>query len=165
VELAVGELVVYGGHGAGRVVAREKRGLGQARHEVIVLELDGSLTVTLPVTLAHQNLRPLATEREVAGIQRTLRAAAPPAESVWLKRQKATRAKLAAGESIGLAEIVSDGNRRHQGDTGRLSVSERELYMKARRLLANEIALLRDIQPAHADDWITNQLTHAEATA
>jgi RNA polymerase-interacting CarD/CdnL/TRCF family regulator len=162
-ELTVGELVVYGGHGPGRVIARETRGSGTARHEVIVLELDGSLTVTLPVALAHQNLRSLATEREVATIQRTLRTSAPPSETVWLKRHKATREKLAAGEPIGLAEIVSDGNRRHQGDTGRLSVSERELYMRARRLLANEIALLRDIQPAHADDWITSQLTHAKS--
>ena len=161
VDLAVGELVVYGGHGAGRVVAREQRGLGEARQEVIVLELGGSLMVTLPVTLARNNLRPLATEREMASVERTLRTSPPPDGLVWLKRQKATRAKLAAGEPIGLAEVVSDGNRRHEADTGRLSVSERELYMKARRLLANEIGLVRGIQPAHADDWITNQLTHA----
>jgi RNA polymerase-interacting CarD/CdnL/TRCF family regulator len=161
VKLAVGELVVYRGHGAGRVVTREQRGSGTARQEVIVLELDGSLSVTLPVALARENLRPLATEREMTNVQRTLRTSAPPVESVWLKRHKATREKLAVGDPIGLAEVVSDGNRRHQTETGRLSVSERELYMKARRLLATEIGLVRGIQPARADDWITSQLTHA----
>jgi RNA polymerase-interacting CarD/CdnL/TRCF family regulator len=160
VELAVGELVVYGSHGAGRVVAREQRRSGAARQEVIVLELAESLTVTLPITLARDNLRPLVSEREIASVQRALRTNVPASEAVWLKRHKATREKLAAGEAIGLAEVISDGNRRHQADTGRLSASERELYTKARRLLANEIALVRGIQPAHADDWITNQLTH-----
>lgn len=161
VELAVGDLVVYGGHGAGRVVAREQRGSGETRHDVIVLQLPGGLTVTLPVALACDHLRPLASEGEMASVQRTLRTTAPPCEPVWLKRHKATRAKLAAGQAIGLAEVVSDGNRRAQAASGRLSIGERELYVKARQLLANEIALVRGIQPANADDWIANQLTYA----
>lgn len=160
-ELAVGELVVYAGHGAGRVVAREQRSSGEARQEVVVIELSGNLTVTLPVTLARDNLRPLATEREMANVEQTLRTTAPPGEPVWLKRHKATRAKLAAGQLVGLAEIVSDGNSRHSAGTGRLSVSERELYLKARRLLASEIALVRGIQTATADDWIADQLTRS----
>lgn len=159
--LKVGEFVVYGGHGAGQVIAREERGVGDARREVIVLELAANLTVTLPVTLARETLRPLANEREITSVQRTLRAAPPPNDLVWLKRHKATRAKLAVGEPIGLAEVVSEGARRNQGDTARLSVSERELYLKARRLLADEIGLARGIQTSQAEDWIADQLSHA----
>jgi CarD family transcriptional regulator len=163
VELTVGELVVYGGHGAGRVVAREERGSGEARREFVVLELGGALTVTLPVTLARACLRPLANEHELKTVQRTLRTTAPASDLVWLKRHKATRAKVAAGEPIGLAEVVSDGARRHQGDTMRLSMSERVLYQKARRLLADEIGLVHGIESSEAEGWIADQLLHAAA--
>jgi RNA polymerase-interacting CarD/CdnL/TRCF family regulator len=161
VKLDVGDLVVYGGHGAGRIIAREQRGSGKARQEVVVLELAASLTVTLPVALARETLRPLATERELANVLRPLRARPARDEAVWLKRQKASREKLAVGEPIGLAEVVSDGNRRHQAEVGRLSVSERALYLKARQLLAHEIGLVRGINAANADEWITDQLAHA----
>jgi RNA polymerase-interacting CarD/CdnL/TRCF family regulator len=162
VKLAVGELVVYRSHGAGRVVARKQCRSGEEGPDVVVLELAGNMTVTLPTALAHEQLRPLASERELASVQQTLRTTAQPGESVWLKRHKATRAKLALGDPVGLAEVVSDGNRRHQVQTSGLSTAERQLYLKARQLLANEIALLRDIPAVHADDWIADQLTHAE---
>jgi CarD family transcriptional regulator len=160
-EISVGDLVVYGGHGAGRIVAREARGKGTARIEVVVLELAGTLTVTLPLTLAQETLRPLANERELTSVQKTLRRAPPASELVWLKRHKLTRAKLATGEPIGLAEVISDGAQRNHGATAGLSVSERELYMKARRLLADEIGLARGIQASQAEDWIADQLSHA----
>ena len=105
-ELAVGQVVVYGGHGPGRVVAREERGLGEERCEVVVLELAANLTVTLPVMLARESLRPLANESEMASVQRTLRTKAPASDLVWLKRHKETRAKLASGEAVGLAEAI-----------------------------------------------------------
>jgi RNA polymerase-interacting CarD/CdnL/TRCF family regulator len=161
VEFAVGQVVVYGGHGPGRVVARETRAAGVEPHEVVVLELAATLMVTLPITLARVQLRPLANELELAGVQETLRATPPVSEPVWLKRQKATRAKLAAGEPIGLAEVVSDGAHRYQGDAARLSVSERELYLRARRLLADEIGHVRGIEASQAEDWIADQLAHA----
>jgi CarD family transcriptional regulator, regulator of rRNA transcription len=162
VELAVGQVVVYGGHGPGRVVAREERGLGEARCEVIVLELAAEMRVTLPVLLARESLRPLANQVEMASVQRTLRTAAPDSELVWLKRHKETRAKVACGEPVALAEVVSDGARRYQGATARLSVSERELYLKARRLLADEIGLVRGTDSSEAEDWIADQLSQVD---
>jgi RNA polymerase-interacting CarD/CdnL/TRCF family regulator len=161
VELAVGQVVVYGGHGPGRVIARETRAAGTAPQEVVVLELAATLMVTLPLALARAQLRPLASEHELATVQQTLRTPPLAGEPVWFKRHKATRAKLAAGEPIGLAEVVSDGARRPHGNVGGLSVSERELYLKARRLLADEIGHARGIEPSQAEDWITNQLALA----
>jgi RNA polymerase-interacting CarD/CdnL/TRCF family regulator len=78
-----------------------------------------------------------------------------------LRRQKATRAKLAEGEPIGLAEAMSAGAHRQLGNHSRLSVSERDLYLKARRLLAAEIGYDRGIGPSQAEDWITSQLARA----
>jgi len=102
-------------------------------------------------------------ETELATVQTTLRAAPRASEPLWIRRQKATRAKLASGEAICLAEVISDGAHRQRAQARRLSVNERDLYLKARRFLADEIGHARGIDPAQADNWITNQLEHATA--
>ena len=61
VKLAVGDVVVYPAHGAGRVAAREKRVVLGAEQEVVVLELADGLSVTLPMQLARELLRPLVS--------------------------------------------------------------------------------------------------------
>ena len=159
--MGVGQIVVYGGHGPGRVIARTTQTADAVVQEVVVLEFAATLLVTLPLRLAREQLRPLANEQELKGVQQTLRASPPVEELLWLRRQKATRAKLAEGEPIGLAEVVSAGAHRQQGNRARLSVSERDLYLKARRLLAAEIGHVRGIGPSQAEDWITSQLAHA----
>jgi len=126
-----------------------------------VLELAATLTVTLPIALAHEQLRAVVNDTELASVQKTLRAAPRARESLWIKRQKETRAKLASGQAICLAEVISDGAHRQRGQAKRLSVNERQLYLKARRLLADEIGHARGIDPAQAEDWITNQLERA----
>jgi RNA polymerase-interacting CarD/CdnL/TRCF family regulator len=163
VEFTVGQVVVYGGHGPGRVVARETRAATQEPREVVVLELARTLKVTLPIALAHEQLRAVVNKTELASVQTTLRAAPPTNDSVWIKRQKVTREKLSSGQAISLAEVVSDGAYRYQGEATRLSFHERLLYLKARQLLADEISHARGIDPAQAEDWITDQLAHATA--
>jgi RNA polymerase-interacting CarD/CdnL/TRCF family regulator len=154
--LEVGELVVYGSHGPGRVSVATRRD--------VVVELGEGLVVTLPIERAHKFLRPLASEHEMANVRRTLRAEGQAGNDVWLKRCKATREKVSVGKPIGLAEVVRDGARRAgtttPGSGGpRLSLSERQLYLKARRLLALEIGLARSLEPSQADDWIAHQLS------
>ena len=155
---------MYGSHGAGRVASRQKRGLGEPC-EIVVLDFAAGLSVTLPLERALEYLRPLAGETEMACVRTTLREDRAPSEEGWLKRYKATQAKVTAGETVGLAEVVRDSVRRDRrstvyGRTKQLSSSERQLYLKARRLLADEIGLGCGFEPSEADDWITNQLSH-----
>ena len=162
--LAVGDLVVYGSHGAGRVTSRQNRRFGETR-EIVVLDFAAGLSVTLPLQRALEYLRPLADETEVARVRTTLREDTAPSEDRWLKRSKATQAKVTSGEAVGLAEVVRDGACREgtsatHKETTRLSPSEHQLYLKARRLLADEIGLARGVESSEADDWITNQLSH-----
>ena len=63
VKLAVGDVAVYGNHGIGRVTARRNQEMLGKTQEVIVLELE-QLTVTLPMTLARTQLRPLANKAD-----------------------------------------------------------------------------------------------------
>ena len=65
-----------------------------------MVELAATLTVTLPIALAHEQLRAVVNETELASVQTTLRAAPPAREPIWIKRQKATRAKLASGQAV-----------------------------------------------------------------
>jgi RNA polymerase-interacting CarD/CdnL/TRCF family regulator len=46
-----------------------------------------------------------------------------------------------------------------RGTKSQLSPGERELFVKARELLLNEIALARGVEPAEANAWIDEQLT------
>jgi RNA polymerase-interacting CarD/CdnL/TRCF family regulator len=162
VKLAVGDLVVYGNHGIGRVSARTKQDvLGEAQ-EVVVVELD-ELRVTLPLTRAKTQLRPLVDETELRGVSDALRDDALLSSRNWLSRRRETLEKLVGGTPVELAQIVSEGSQRERlrsakGGKAQLSSSEREIFTKARRLLSEEIALALDIQPTAAESWIDRHL-------
>jgi CarD family transcriptional regulator len=163
VRLAVGDVVVYAAHGVGRVAAREERMVLGGAQEVLVLELAGGLSVTLPVERAREQLRPLLSKTDLCLVQETLREDHALSDDGWPTRRKNTQAKLKRGDPLGLAEVVRDGARREQRliakHTGsRLSPGERDLYMRARRLLSGEIGLARGLEPAEADAWIEEQL-------
>ena len=81
-EFAVGQVVVYGGHGSGRVVARETRAASPEPQEVVVVELAATLTVTLPIALAHEQLRAVVNETELANVRTTLLRSAHGATSL-----------------------------------------------------------------------------------
>jgi RNA polymerase-interacting CarD/CdnL/TRCF family regulator len=155
---AVGDVVVYAAYGIGRVLARRT---DAKRDDLVVLEFSSGLTVTLPRARAHESMRPLSSEAELTRVEHVLRADETPTEQPWSKRFRVTREKVTAGEAIGLAEVVRDGLRREGNLAGQgtaLSLSERELYLRARRLLAEEIGNARSLDPAEADRWIADQV-------
>jgi RNA polymerase-interacting CarD/CdnL/TRCF family regulator len=150
-ELAIGNLVVYGAHGAGPITAREVREVLGEQQVVIVLALAHGLSVELPLARAEEQLRPLADADEIARLRVVLRSDSPLDADPWLKRQRAARAKL--GTAVGLAEVVNAGTQR-----GTLSPSERELVRRAKDLLTAEIALSRGEDTSTASAWIDEQL-------
>lgn len=166
VKLAVGDMVVYANHGAGRVVAREQRMVvGQVR-DVVVIDLVDGLSTTLPIEHARNVLRPLLSDADLRLVQKTLRENHPPREEAWLKRRKEAQEKMSGGDPLGLAEIVRDGALREQrlrakGNRSLLSAGEKAIYMKARRLLSGEIGLANGLGPVEADAWIDQQLAAA----
>ncbi len=166
VKLGVGDLVVYGTHGIGRITARKEQLVFGAKREVVVIELEDGLTATLPVDRAHEQLRALASEADLRRVRQALRDDRVLSVDPWLSRRRATMEKLTGGDPVELAEIVSEGAQRERmrqakGTKQQLSSGEREIFQKARRLLSGEIALARDIQPATADGWIDEQLTRS----
>jgi CarD family transcriptional regulator len=164
--LAVGDVVVYGTHGMGRVTGRRKQVVAGSKQDVVVLELQDGLTVTLPVERALEQLRPPASEADLRDVQQALRAERELSQDTWLVRRREMQAKLADGRPLQLAEIVGEGAQRERrpttsGKTTKLSGSEKELFSRARQLLSDEVALARGIGPEAADDWIEKQLDRA----
>jgi CarD family transcriptional regulator, regulator of rRNA transcription len=165
--LVVGDVVVYGSHGVGRVAVRERSAVLGDQNEIVVLEFAEGLTVRLPLERALAYLRPPSSEAELACVRETLRAAAAPTDDAWLRRMRASRDKVSSGDVLSLAEVVRDGARRDgsltaRGAVVRLSLAENQLYLKARRLLADEIQISRGIEEAEADAWITDQLVQTD---
>jgi RNA polymerase-interacting CarD/CdnL/TRCF family regulator len=162
VKLTVGDLVVYGNHGIGRIAAREEQEVFGEAQEVVVLELE-ELRVTLPLGLARRQLRPLANEAELRRVGEALSDDGAVSSRNWLSRRKETLEKLIGGTPVELAQIVSEGAQREllrsaAGGKRNVASSEREIFTKAHRLLSEEIALALDIHPTAADSWIDRHL-------
>jgi len=167
VRLAVGDAVVYGNHGVGRVTAREERLVQGEQSDVVVIALEDGLTVTLPLSQALEQLRPVAAEEDLLRIEETLRVDRELSTGPWLSRRNELQSKLTASDPVQLAEIVAEGAQREQlrlaaGNKQPLSPGERAVFVKARKLLANEIAVARDLDQSAADAWIEEQLTRPD---
>src|SRR5262245_6030952 len=162
--LTVGDRVIYGSHGLGRVSVKETRAVGGAEHEVVVVELGDSLSVTLPLERALGCLRLVAGKAEIEAVQMVLRGSVID-EQAWQKRLRVAREKVVDGTPVGLAEVVRDSARREAEARARggakLSTAEHGLYQKARQLLAAEIGCSLGIATNAAGDWIDEQLAEA----
>jgi CarD family transcriptional regulator, regulator of rRNA transcription len=160
VNLSVGDVVVYGAYGPGTVEARETRSVLGEQQTVVVVALDGGLSVQLPLALAQERLRALVDEPGLATVEQVLRDAPLSSGESWLKRRREALAKL--GDTIGLAEIIRDGHVREtapaRGFGSRLAPSERDLVRRARGLLTSEIALARNVPVSDAEAWLDRQL-------
>ena|SRR5579871_1083609 len=161
VELSVGELVVYGSHGVGRVMKRHAA--AGDRQEAVSLEFAAGLIVMLPLERARLTLRPLAAEDELVQVERVLRSDRAADSLSWSKRLRAMQEKVRTGEIVAWAEIVRDGIKGDQARSEKGGTppapSERQLYLKARALLAAEVAAVRATEPDAADAWLVEQVT------
>ncbi|MFN0153016.1 MAG: CarD family transcriptional regulator [Gaiella sp.] len=166
-DVAVGDTVVYSIHGLGRVVGRKRRRVQGAMTETVILQFDeGGLTVSLPLERAREQLRRVVNEVELGEVQDRLRGLGTVSDESWLTRQRHTLAKLNRGLPPELAEIVRDAAAREQKLTAKgtktvLSPGEREVSLRARQLLAEEIGHVRGVSSTEAADWIDQQLPHA----
>jgi CarD family transcriptional regulator len=154
--LAVGAVVVYGSHGVGRIAMRRER-------SIVVDFQNSGLTVIMPIERAIECVRPVSTEAEITSLGQTLSGADIDVHANWQSRLKATKAKVTGGEAVDLAEVIRDVSRREErahgrSETARLSPIERQLYVKARQLLAAEIGASRGVDPAKADEWIADRI-------
>ena len=151
-------MVVYAPHGVGRIVAHEQKRVAGTERECVVVDLAAGLRVTLPLEETVERLRPVADEGELEKVRRTLASEPAGRDGSWTQRISKSKAKLASGRAIELAEIVRDGSRLDGSAGSRLSDGEWRLYLQARDLLAREICSARGLEQHEADQWIDDQI-------
>jgi RNA polymerase-interacting CarD/CdnL/TRCF family regulator len=153
VDLSVGRIVVYRGHGVGRIHEKSKRLIGDIEHEVVLIELVNGLSVSLPLERARLLCRPLASESELTAVREALRQEPSGSDKRWVARKQDAEAKLAKGTLLDLAEVMRDSGARSSPTS-----TERSLFLRARECLAGEIAQVRGLDIEDARTWIDEQL-------
>ena len=151
-----GDRVVYPNHGAGCISGvEEKTILGELRRYYVVYLPDSELTVSIPAQ-GDTGLRACADEESVEEALAVLRGEVTEMPSNWNHRLKHNQGKIKSGEIRQVAEVVRNLSRFNSANG--LSTGERTMLIKARQILASELALVRDIEAAEAEKVLDDTL-------
>ncbi len=154
----VGDKVVYPHHGAGKVVRREKKEvLGQLREYLTIQILYNEMTVEVPTENADRaGLRRVIGEETVEAVLAVLRDDGTQMPKNWNRRFKHNRDKIKTGDVFELAEVVRNLSIREL-DKG-LSTGEKQMFGRAKKILASELMYARDMEEDEAVDYLDELL-------
>jgi CarD family transcriptional regulator len=138
----VGEKVVYPHHGAGTVVKKEKREvLGEKREYLTIKILHNDMTVNVPSANAEKvGLRRVIDEEMVKKVTKALN----------------NRDKMKTGDIFELAEVVRNLSLRDH-EKG-LSTGEKQMFVKAKKILASELMYAKNLDEEQAAEWLDGVL-------
>jgi len=156
----VGDKVVYPHHGAGTVVKKESREvLGQKREYLTIKILHNDMTVQVPCENADQvGLRRVIGEKEVGVVLKALTGGSTEMPKNWNRRFKHNRDKMKTGDILELAEVVRNlALRDHEKG---LSTGEKQMYVKAKKILASELMYAKDLSEDDAHAWLEEVLAN-----
>ncbi len=164
----MGDHVVYPHHGAGVVLKKETRDLlGERREYLTIKILHNDLTVMVPCENAHRaGLRRVINEEQVRRVIEVLTGEVSEMPKNWNRRFKHNREKIKTGDVFELAEVVRNLAIR-EWEKG-LSTGEKQMYTRAKKILASEFmyALDKDAEGAEAYlDKLLEERFGAKATA
>jgi len=155
----VGDKVVYPHHGAGTVVKREKKEvLGETR-EYLTIKIDhNEMTVNVPAENAERvGLRKVIDEEAVKKVLKYLTSGGTEMPKNWNRRFKHNRDKMKTGDIFELAEVVRNLALR-DGEKG-LSTGEKQMYVKAKKILASELMYAKTMSEEDTFAWLEEVLT------
>jgi CarD family transcriptional regulator, regulator of rRNA transcription len=155
----VGDKVVYPHHGAGTVVKREKKEvLGEKREYLTIKILHNDMTVNVPADNAERvGLRKVIDEEAVKKVVKYLTSGGTEMPKNWNRRFKHNRDKMKTGDIYELAEVVRNLALR-DGEKG-LSTGEKQMYVKAKKILASELMYAKTMTEDEALEWLEETLT------
>jgi CarD family transcriptional regulator len=155
----VGDKVVYPHHGAGTVVKRERREvLGEKREYLTIKILHNDMTVNVPADNAERvGLRKVIDEEAVKKVVKYLTSGGTEMPKNWNRRFKHNRDKMKTGDIYELAEVVRNLALR-DGEKG-LSTGEKQMYVKAKKILASELMYAKTMSEDEALEWLEETLT------
>jgi CarD family transcriptional regulator len=154
----VGDKVVYPHHGAGKVLKKEqKEVLGQRREYLTIQILYNDMTVMVPTENAETaGLRQVIGEDTVQEVLAVLRDDGTLMPKNWNRRFKHNRDKIKTGDIFELAEVVRNLSIRDL-DKG-LSTGEKQMFGRAKKILASELMYACDMGEQEAIDFLENLL-------
>jgi CarD family transcriptional regulator len=157
----VGDKVVYPHHGAGTVVKREKREvLGEKREYLTIKILHNDMTVNVPSENAEAvGLRKVIGEDMVKVVIKALTGGGTDMPKNWNRRFKHNRDKMKTGDILELAEVVRNLSLR-DSEKG-LSTGEKQMFVKAKKILASELMYAKDMDEEEAAEWLDGVLVGA----
>jgi CarD family transcriptional regulator len=159
----VGDKVVYPHHGAGTVVKKESRVvLGQKREYLTIKILHNDMTVNVPTENADAvGLRKVIDEQMVAKVLKALTGGGTQMPKNWNRRFKHNRDKMKTGDIFELAEVVRNlALRDHEKG---LSTGEKQMYVKAKKILASELMYAKEMDEDEAAEWLDGVLANGSS--
>jgi CarD family transcriptional regulator len=154
----VGDKVVYPHHGAGTVVKKERRDvLGEKREYLTIKILHNDMTVNVPSENAEKvGLRKVIGEDMVKVVVKALTGGGTQMPKNWNRRFKHNRDKMKTGDILELAEVVRNLSLRDH-EKG-LSTGEKQMFVKAKKILASELMYAKDMDEEEAAEWLDGVL-------
>ncbi|MHB8643028.1 MAG: CarD family transcriptional regulator [Gaiellaceae bacterium] len=155
----IGDKVVYPHHGAGTVVKKEKREvLGEKREYLTIKILHNDMTVNVPSANAEAvGLRQVIDEEMVKKVTKALTGGGTAMPKNWNRRFKHNRDKMKTGDIFELAEVVRNLSLRDH-EKG-LSTGEKQMFVKAKKILASELMYAKSLDEEAAAEWLDEVLS------
>ncbi len=160
----VGDKVVYPHHGAGTVVKKEVREvLGDQREYLTIQILHNDMTVNVPCESVEKvGLRKVIDEEAVVLVVEALTGDGTTMPKNWNRRFKHNRDKMKTGNIFELAEVVRNLSLRDH-EKG-LSTGEKQMFVKAKKILASELMYAKEMDEDEASVWLDDVLSDFDAS-
>lgn len=160
----IGDYVVYPHHGAGKVLRKElKEVLGEEREYLTIQIIHNDMTVMVPCENADKaGLRRVIGEDAVKKVLAVLRDDVSQMPKNWNRRFKHNREKIKTGDVFELAEVVRNLAIR-ETEKG-LSTGEKQMYTRARRILASELMYALGMNEDEAEAHLEELIVEAHAS-
>ena len=154
----VGDKVVYPHHGAGTVVKKEMREvLGEKREYMTIQIQHNDMVVNVPTENAERvGLRRVISEEMVTKVVKALSGSGTQMPKNWNRRFKHNRDKMKTGDIFELAEVVRNLSLRDH-EKG-LSTGEKQMFVKAKKILASELMYAKQMDEDQAALWLDDIL-------
>ena len=155
---SVGDKVVYPHHGAGKIMKIEqKEVLGQQRDYLTIQILHNDMTVQVPSENCEKvGLRRVIGDKEISPVLKALTGISTEMPKNWNRRFKHNRDKMKTGDILELAEVVRNLALRDR-EKG-LSTGEKQMFVKAKKILASELMYAKDMDEETCADWLEEVL-------
>ena len=136
--------------------------LGEEREYLTIKILHNDMTVMVPTANAGRaGLRRVIEEEAVEKVLSVLRDAVSVMPKNWNRRFKHNRDKIRTGDVYELAEVVRNLSIR-ESEKG-LSTGEKQMYTRAKKILASELMYALEMEEGEAEEHIDSLIEEAQS--